>query len=231
MTVSALAVTKMGSLLVIEVATTPPPLSTDVGGDLGLTSLAALSTWGCHRETRGTPLQGALSGPSATRSGPEGRGRTTARRPPHGHSRTPQGLGNSTGRHHKLSLRLIRDHQSGVCRTPRGIRAGPHRDLAQSVHDAGWVTLVGVGGRAERVRPAGGEGRLLVSVVSALLTLRAGSGQKPLRVWNGPALGAGSRTTNARPRHQRSRRSVNFRIIWHVLFTLNGTKSEQLYGL
>lgn len=38
---------------------------------------------------------------------------------------------------------------SGVCRTPRGIRAGPHRDLAQSVHDAGWVTLVGVGGRAE----------------------------------------------------------------------------------
>ena len=24
---------------------------------------------------------------------------------------------------------------------------------------------------------------------------------------------------------------VSFRIIWHVLFTLNGTKSEQLYGL
>ena len=24
---------------------------------------------------------------------------------------------------------------------------------------------------------------------------------------------------------------VNFRIIWHVLSTLNGTKSEQLYGL
>jgi hypothetical protein len=74
MTVSALAVTKMGSLLVVEVATTPPPLSTDVGVDLGLTSLAALSTWGCHRETRGTPLQGARSGPSATRSGPEEEG-------------------------------------------------------------------------------------------------------------------------------------------------------------
>ena len=60
---------------------------------------------------------------------------------------------------------------------------------------------------------------------------QAGSGQKPLRVWNGPALGAGSRTTNARPRHQRSRRSVNFRIFWHVLFTLNSTKSEQLYWI
>ena len=73
MTVSALAVTKMGSLLVVEVATTPPPLSTDVGGDLGLTSLAALSTWGCHRETRGTPLQGALwPERNALRPGKEG---------------------------------------------------------------------------------------------------------------------------------------------------------------
>ena len=144
MTVSALAVTKMGSLLVVEVATTPPPLSTDVGGDLGLTSLAALSTWGCHRETRGTPLQGARSGPSATRSGPEGRGRTTARRPPHGHSRTPQGLGNSTGRHHKLSLRLIRDHQAVYVGHPAvsGLdRTGTWRSPSMTPAGSPWSEL------------------------------------------------------------------------------------------
>ena len=231
MTVSALAVTKMGSLLVIEVATTPPPLSTDVGVDLGLTSLAALSTWGCHRETRGTPLQGARSGPSATRSGPERKGSNNREKAATRSQSYTAGFGELDWTAPQIVSATDPRSPSGVCRTPRGIRAGPHRDLAQSVHDAGWVTLVGVGGRAERVRPAGGEGRLLVSVVSALLTLRAGSGQKPLRVWNGPALGAGSRSTNARPRHQRSRRSVNFRIIWHVLFTLNSTKSEQLYGL
>jgi hypothetical protein len=33
------------------------------------------------------------------------------------------------------------------------------------------------------------------------------------------------------PADRRRPTLVNFRIIWHVLFTLNGTKSEQLYGL
>jgi len=149
MTVSALAVTKMGSLLVIEVATTPPPLSTDVGGDLGLTSLAALSTWGCHRETRGTPLQGARSGPSATRSGPERKGSNNREKAATRSQSYTAGFGELDWTAPQIVSATDPRSPSGVCRTPRGIRAGPHRDLAQSVHDAGWVTLVGVGGRAE----------------------------------------------------------------------------------
>ena len=144
MTVSALAVTKMGSLLVIEVATTPPPLSTDVGGDLGLTSLAALSTWGCHREPaaprgRARALARAQRAPAR-----KGRGRTTARRPPHGHSRTPQGLGNSTGRHHKLSLRLIRDHQAVYVGHPAvsGLdRTGTWRSPSMTPAGSPWSEL------------------------------------------------------------------------------------------
>ena len=149
MTVSALAVTKMGSLLVVEVATTPPPLSTDVGGDLGLTSLAALSTWGCHRETRGTPLQGARSGPSATRSGPERKGSNNREKAATRSQSYTAGFGELDWTAPQIVSATDPRSPSGVCRTPRGIRAGPHRDLAQSVHDAGWVTLVGVGGRAE----------------------------------------------------------------------------------
>jgi putative transposase len=128
---------------VVEVQVTPLPVSTnDVGVDLGLTSLAVLSTGEIienprHLRRKARALARSQKSLARKRKGSNNRKRAVTRVAVlHRKVRETRLDG-----HHKLALRLIRDNQavyvedlavSGLARTR----------LAKSVHDAGWATLV-----------------------------------------------------------------------------------------
>ena len=128
---------------VVEVQDTPLPVSTDdVGVDLGLTSLAVLSTGEVienprHLRRKARALARAQRALARKQKGSNNRKKAVTRVAVlHRKVRETRLDG-----HHKLALRLIRDNQavyvedlavSGLARTR----------LAKSVHDAGWATLV-----------------------------------------------------------------------------------------
>jgi len=128
---------------VVEVAATPmPPTTSDVGLDLGLTTLAATSDGELianprHLRARERHLARAQRALSRKQKGSANR--TKARiRVAVQHRKIREARADHL---HKTALRLIRDNQavyvedlavSGLARTR----------LAKSVHDAGWATLV-----------------------------------------------------------------------------------------
>ena len=85
---------------VVEVQDTPlPVITSDVGVDLGLTSLAVLSTGEVIENPAAPAPQGAGAGPGATRAGPEEKGIEQPQEGRHpGRRAAPQGAGNPTGR-------------------------------------------------------------------------------------------------------------------------------------
>jgi putative transposase len=175
---------------VVEVEATPLPVCTnDVGVDLGLRSLAVLSTGEVianprhlrNRQRRLAKLQRALA---RKEKGSSNR-RKAVRRVAVAHRKVRE---TRLDAHHKLAVRLIRDNQavyvedlavSGLARTR----------LAKSVHDVGWSILIRLlQEKADRY------GRAVVKVgrwfPSSQLCSACGfnSGRKPLdvRAWTCP---------------------------------------------
>lgn len=172
---------------VVQVQDTPLPVSSnDVGVDLGLTSLAVLSTGEVianprHLRNRQRKLAKAQRRLARKQKGANNR-RKAARVVAVHHRKVRQARLDA---HHKLAARLIRENQavyvedlavSGLARTR----------LAKSVHDAGWSMFVRL-----LVEKAGMYGRRVVKVSrwfpSSQLCSACGhsSGAKPLdvRVW------------------------------------------------
>src|SRR5450755_4567374 len=169
---------------VVEVQATPlPVITTDIGVDLGLTSLAVLSTGEIvenprHLRRKARALARSQKSLARKRKGSNNRKKAVTRVAVlHRKVRETRLDG-----HHKLALRLIRDNQavyvedlavSGLARTR----------LAKSVHDAGWATLVRLlEEKAERCH------RQVVKVGRWFPSSRLcshcglGSGRKPLQV-------------------------------------------------
>ena len=180
---------------VVEVQDTPlPVITSDVGVDLGLTSLAVLSTGEVienpgHLRRKARALARAQRALARKRKGSNNRKEAVTRVAVlHRKVRETRLDG-----HHKLALRLIRDNQavyvedlavSGLARTR----------LAKSVHDAGWATLVRLlMEKAERChRQVVKVGRWFPS--SQLCSqCGLGSGRKPLRVREWTCDGCGVR--------------------------------------
>ena len=178
---------------VVEVQDTPlPVITTDVGVDLGLTSLAVLSTGeviGNPRYLRRKARALARAQRALARKAKGSSNRKKAvKRVAVLHRKVRE---TRLDAHHKLALRLIRDNQavyvedlavSGLARTR----------LAKSVHDAGWATLVRLlQEKAERHH------RQVVMVgrwfPSSQLCSHCGrnSGQKPLQVREWTSEGCG----------------------------------------
>ena len=187
---------------VVEVQDTPlPVVTTEVGVDLGLTSLAVLSTGeliGNPRHLRQKARALARAQRSLTRKakGSNNR-RKTVRRVAVLHRKVRE---TRLDAHHKLALRLIRDNQA-VYVEDLAISGLGRTRLAKSVHDAGWATLVRLlQEKAERHH------RQVVKVgrwfPSSRLCSHCGlnSGRKPLQVraWTCEACGVThDRDTNA----------------------------------
>ena len=169
---------------VVEVQDTPlPVIATEIGVDLGLASLAVLSTGEIvenprHLRRKARALARSQKSLSRKQKGSSNRKKAVARVAVlHREVRESR-----LDAHHKLALRLIRDNQavyvedlavSGLART----------SLAKSVHDAGWATLVRLlEEKAERCH------RQVVKVgrwfPSSQLCSRCGlaSGRKPLQI-------------------------------------------------
>ena len=180
---------------VVEVQDTPlPVITSDVGVDLGLTSLAVLSTGDVienprHLRRKARALARAQRALARKAKGSNNRKKAVARVAVlHRKVRETRLDG-----HHKLALRLIRDNQavyvedlavSGLARTR----------LAKSVHDAGWATLVRLlHEKAERChRQVVKVGRWFPS--SQLCSqCGLGSGRKPLQVREWTCDGCGAR--------------------------------------
>ena len=169
---------------VVEVQDTPlPVIATEIGVDLGLASLAVLSTGEIvenprHLRRKARALARSQKSLSRKQKGSSNRKKAVARVAVL-HREVRESRLNA---HHKLALRLIRDNQavyvedlavSGLART----------SLAKSVHDAGWATLVRLlEEKAERCH------RQVVKVgrwfPSSQLCSRCGlaSGRKPLQI-------------------------------------------------
>ena len=180
---------------VVEVRDTPLPLSTnDVGVDLGLTSLAVLSTGDVienprHLRGKARALARAQRTLSRKQKGSNNRKKAVTRvAVVHRKVRETRLDG-----HHKLALRLIRDNQA-VYVEDLAVAGLARTRLAKSVHDAGWATLVRLlQEKAERHH------RQVVKIgrwfPSSQLCSHCGrnSGRKPLQVREWTCDGCGAR--------------------------------------
>ena len=155
----------------VEVADTPLPQSAnDVGIDLGLTSLAVLSTGEVVQNPRYLPRKAralARAQKSLARKTKGSNRRAKAvRRVAVQHRKVRD---TRLDAHHKLAHRIACDNQaiyvedlavSGLARTR----------LAKSVADAGWSTLVRLlAGEGAALPPDGGAGQSLVPIEPAVL--------------------------------------------------------------
>ncbi|HEY5179810.1 MAG TPA: transposase, partial [Dermatophilaceae bacterium] len=184
---------------VVEVADTPLPQSTsDVGIDLGLVSLAVLSTGEVIENPRYLRRKArALARPQkslARKTKGSKRRAKAVRRVAVQHRKVRD---TRLDAHHKLAHRIVRDNQaiyvedlavSGLARTR----------LAKSVADAGWSMLVRLlEGEGVALPPGGGAGQSLVPLEPALLGVwgqlreEAPGGQvlDLHRVWHHPRSG------------------------------------------
>jgi putative transposase len=175
---------------VVEVADTPLPQSTnDVGIDLGLTSLAVLSTGEvienpAYLRRKAMALarsQRALARKTkGSKQGAKAAGRVAVQ-----HRKAAR-----LDAHHKLAHRMVRDNQA-VYVSDLAVSGLARTRLAKSVHDAGWAIRL-LQERALRL------GRTVVKVSrwfpSSRLCSACGfsSGSKPLEVrsWTCPQCGA-----------------------------------------
>jgi putative transposase len=128
---------------VVDVQDTPLPVSTtDVGVDLGLTTLAVLSTGEIvenprHLRRKARALARSQKSLARKQKGSNNRKKAVTRVAMlHRKVRETRLDG-----HHKLALRLIRDNQT-VYVEDLAVAALARTKLAKSVHDAGWATLV-----------------------------------------------------------------------------------------
>jgi putative transposase len=128
---------------VVEVQDTPLPVSTtDVGVDLGLTTLAVLSTGEIvenprHLRRKARALARSQKSLARKQKGSNNR-KTAVTRVAVLHRKVRE---TRLDGHHKLALRLIRDNQA-VYVEDLAVAALARTRLAKSVHDAGWATLV-----------------------------------------------------------------------------------------
>lgn len=178
---------------VVKVEDKPlPATTTDIGVDLGLTRLATLSTGEVidnprHLRQRERAIARSQRALSRKKKGSNNRRKAITRIAAH-HRKVRE---TRLDAHHKLALRLIRDNQA-VYVEDLAVSGMARTNLAKSVFDAGWATLVRLlQEKAERHhRKVIKIGRWFPS--SQLCSYCGlGSGRKPLRVREWTCEGCG----------------------------------------
>jgi putative transposase len=156
---------------VVEVADTPLPQSTnDVGIDLGLTSLAVLSTGEVVQNPRflrrkARALARAQKSLARKTKGSKRRAKAV-RRVAVQHRKVRD---TRLDAHHKLAHRIVRDNQ-GIYVQDLAVSGLARTRLAKSVADAGWSMLVALlAGEGAALPPDGGGGQCLVPLEPAVL--------------------------------------------------------------
>jgi hypothetical protein len=175
---------------VVQVQDTPLPMvSTDVGVDLGLTSLAVLSTGEIIENPRylrrkARALSRAQHALSRKEKGSNNR-------------RKAQGAGNSTGRAPQTGSPTDPRQPSGVRRRPCGVRVGPYQaGEIRARRRLGHLGSV-VGGEGGTLPSAGAKGGSLVPVVSVVFAVWDGVGPETAA---GPGMDLRRLRSEARPR-------------------------------